>query len=123
MSLYRTATAAAALGAVALALTLVGGGPAQPARAQTVAEIDMLGDQFVAHDTTISTGTVVVWVNAENQAGGSGAVHTLVADDGSPIAPGILSPGDTFSLEYDTPGVYHYLCTLHASMDGTIVVQ
>jgi plastocyanin len=53
--------------------------------------------------------------------------HTITADDGS-FDSGILNPGDTFSLTFDTPGTSAYYCQIHGGpggvgMAGTIVVN
>ena len=32
--------------------------------------------------------------------------------------------GESVSLAFDTPGTYHYVCTLHSKdMDGTVIVK
>lgn len=114
-----------AIAAALVAAAIVGiGGPSRSARAQTAAEVDILGNLYIPADITIPTGTVVTWVNQENQDGGTGALHTVVnLADMTPITPNPLNPGDSFSFEYDTPGVYHYYCTLHIYMLGSITVQ
>jgi plastocyanin len=39
------------------------------------------------------------------------------------IVPGLLSPGDSFSVEFDNPGIISYNCSIHPGMVGTITVQ
>jgi plastocyanin len=34
-----------------------------------------------------------------------------------------LDSNDSFSYRFDKPGTYHYLCTIHPRMVGTIVVE
>jgi plastocyanin len=34
-----------------------------------------------------------------------------------------LDTNDSFSFKFDQPGTYRFICTLHPSMAGTIVVQ
>jgi plastocyanin len=117
----RAATIAAAVVAAALASS---GRLPSSARAQTVVEVDILGNQYLPADITIPAGTVVTWVNQENQDGGTGALHTVVSlPDMTPLTPAPLNPGDSASFEYDTPGVYRYYCTLHVYMLGSITVQ
>ena len=47
--------------------------------------------------------------------------HSIVAEDGSFQSPDIGS-GETFSFTFTEPGTYNYLCGIHPTMRGTIVV-
>ena len=50
-----------------------------------------------------------------------GVIHTTTSTDGL-WDSGILDPGGTFSFTFDEAGTFEYLCSLHPSMVGTIVV-
>jgi plastocyanin len=69
---------------------------------------------------TITAGTTVVWFN------GSDAPHTVTSDPTAPTAFGTTSnvtAGKTFGLIFNTPGTYHYHCTIHPkTMQATITV-
>ena len=107
-------------------VALLGGSHAAAtiARAQTVVEIDMVNNAFVAANVTISAGDSVLWVNAEDPSRGSDGEHDVVdAGTGNELSPDLLNPGDSFSFEFDTPGVFNYLCDVHQNMYGTITVQ
>lgn len=68
---------------------------------------------------TIKAGTTIVWTNM------SDAPHTSTSDPGSPVTwdSGPLNTnGGTFSMTFSTPGTYHYHCSIHPFMHGTIVV-
>jgi len=81
-------------------------------------------DLLVGNSMAGSAGTVVTFVNTEDQPGGSGAAHFVTnAADGSLIVPGLLSPGDSSSVEFDNPGIISYNCSIHPGMVGTITVQ
>jgi plastocyanin/uncharacterized cupredoxin-like copper-binding protein len=85
--------------------------------AGTTAEVVMLDDRFQAPDLTVPAGTTVVWVN-------KGADwHSVAATDGRFESDQIAS-GDSFSVIFDTPGTYSYICKHHArqGMYGKIVV-
>ena len=124
MSRFQVVSAAALLAAAAFVFPLLGTGRHRSARAQAGAEVDMLGTHFIPQDITITAGTVVTFVNTEDQPGGSGAVHYVNnAADGSLIVPGLLSPGDSSSVEFDNPGIISYNCSIHPGMVGTITVQ
>ena len=36
---------------------------------------------------------------------------------------GAMDTNETFSFEFDKPGTYHFMCSIHPQMVGTIVVQ
>ncbi len=124
MSRFNVVSTAVLVAAAAFVFPLLGTGQHQAARAQAVAEVDMLGTQFIPQDITITAGTVVTFVNEEDQPGGTGAVHNVInLADGTSIVPGLLSPGDSFSVEFDDPGVVSYYCSIHPTMVGSITVQ
>ena len=124
MSRFQVVSAAALLAAAAFVFPLLGTGQQQAARAQLMAEVDMHGTQFTPSDITITAGTVVTFVNEEDQPGGTGAVHNVInLADGTSIVPGMLSPGDSLSVEFDDPGVISYYCSIHPTMVGSITVQ
>jgi plastocyanin len=33
------------------------------------------------------------------------------------------TPNETFTYTFDKPGTYHFVCTIHPRMVGTIVVE
>ena len=76
-------------------------------------------------DTAITAGDTVTWDNVEN-------IHTVTqCSEGFADCPlsggfdsGFLSPGDTFSVTFDTPGTFFYWCDLHPiEMRGRVLVQ
>jgi plastocyanin len=74
---------------------------------------------FDPSSLTVKSGTVVTWVNQD------GAPHTIVSDSGSPAAfsSDSLSTGASYKFTFTQPGTYTYLCSIHPSMKGTIIVQ
>lgn len=76
---------------------------------------------YIPQDPTVFRGTTVSWVNHDS------VTHTVQSQDGkgnviSLFNSDVLEPGDVFSYEFDEPGVYDYLCTLHPWRSGTISV-
>ncbi|MCL4558047.1 MAG: plastocyanin/azurin family copper-binding protein [Deltaproteobacteria bacterium] len=69
----------------------------------------------------ISSGQTVTWTNAGSMN------HTVTSDSGAPVTfdSGSLSPGQTFSHTFSSPGTIGYHCTYHVSygMKGTVIVQ
>jgi plastocyanin len=111
MSLSRIIPAAALAGLLlAVAPAIRAGGPAASA---IVLAHDFM---FAPAALTVSAGTTVTWTNKD------GEPHTVVSDSGL-FRSGALDTGDSFSFRFDKPGTYHYLCTIHPRMVGTIVVE
>lgn len=83
--------------------------------------VTIMKDSAVGHyhpsDLQIDAGGSVIWTNK------SGVVHNVVFE--SPIirSSGFIKDGDTFETDFANPGTYPYLCTLHPTMRGTIVVE
>jgi plastocyanin len=93
---------------------------AAPAAAEAVVAMtdNMVFDPAII---TVPAGTTVTWVNQGISP------HTVRADDdafnsGSDPSQWILADG-TFSVIFDRPGTYAYLCEPHAGMVGTVIVQ
>ena len=106
------------------AAALGGAQHASPARAQTVVEVDMVNNQFGPATVTIAAGDAVLWVNAEDPALGDNGDHDVVdAATGQELSPDLLAPGQSFTFEFDTPGVFNYLCDVHQNMYGTVTVE
>jgi plastocyanin len=71
---------------------------------------------FTPTEVSITAGTTVNWTNTGDVA------HTVTAADGSFKSEGILDPGETYEHTFGTPGTFAYVCTIHATMSGTVVV-
>lgn len=78
------------------------------------AAISIEGFAFNPQSVTIKAGTTVTWTN--NDAAG----HDVKSDD---FASPIMAKGETFSFKYETAGTYEYICGVHPSMKGTIIVE
>jgi FtsP/CotA-like multicopper oxidase with cupredoxin domain len=81
------------------------------------ASIAMKDDRFDPKTITISAGTTVTWTNT------GGDWHSVAAFDGS-FESDQLSPGDSYSYTFTTPGEYSYICKHHGrqGMIGKIIV-
>jgi plastocyanin len=90
----------------------VSGAPAASAARASVAIRDF---EFVPPRVTVAKGTTVTWTNRGN------APHTATAVDRS-FDSGMLQAGGRFSRRFDTLGTFQYLCLVHPSMRGTVVV-
>jgi plastocyanin len=64
---------------------------------------------------TVTVGSTVVWTNNDS------VQHDITFDGGS-IASSVLNQNDTFSHTFPTAGTYHYICSIHPFMHGTVIV-
>jgi plastocyanin len=63
----------------------------------------------------IDAGDTVTWTNDDN------FTHTVQVDGREDHE---VDRGASVSITFDTPGTYHYVCTLHErDMDGEVVVR
>ena len=63
----------------------------------------------------IEAGDRVTWTNEDN------FTHTVQVDGQEDHK---VERGESVSIAFDTPGTYHYVCTLHSNdMDGEVIVK
>ncbi len=107
--------------------------PDTPGLKGSAAMVGMTDMAFVPARTIITAGQKVTWKNS------SQVMHNVVDDASKAMNPAdvqlpagakefgsaYLQPGQTFSKVFTTPGIYHYVCTLHEGngMKGTIFVK
>lgn len=65
---------------------------------------------------TVAPGTVVTWINTDVVA------HTSTSD-ASGWDSGVVAPGQQFAFTFPTSGTFHYHCTIHPGMVGTVIVH
>ncbi len=91
----------------------------------TRTEIDpgsnLVSIQNFAHGVIeVSVGEDIVWVNADP------VPHTVTSGNGGVgdggFDSGLLGPGQSYTLRFDTPGEYQFTCAIHPSMNGTVIV-
>jgi len=70
---------------------------------------------FTPAELTVPVGATVTWTNLH------GANHNVVADDGT-FESSLFGTGETYSFTFTEAGEYPYICTIHPSMQGTIIV-
>ena len=91
------------------------GGVSASAKAQDNT-IVMKNFDFSPMVLTVKAGSTVTWKNLD------GEPHTVVSPDGV-FRSHALDEGDTFTVKFDTPGTYKYICSIHPKMRAAIVVQ
>jgi plastocyanin len=70
---------------------------------------------FAPTSLTVSAGSTVTWTNKDDEP------HTVVSDSAL-FRSGALDTDESFAFRFDQPGTYHYACSIHPRMVGTIVV-
>ena len=83
-----------------------------PASEATISIEDFM---FAPTAITVAPGTTVRWKNLD------GEPHTVRGVETS-FRSGALDQNDSFAFEFDQPGTYRYVCSIHPQMVGTIVV-
>ena len=64
---------------------------------------------------TAHVGDIIEWTN-------TGSVeHTITFDTEPSLSDPSLQPGATWEVKFTTAGTYHYHCSIHSGMVGTIV--
>lgn len=71
---------------------------------------------FVPLSLTVKAGSTVTWANMDDEA------HNIVSDTNL-FRSGGMDTNETFSFKFDKPGTYHFTCSIHPRMVGTIIVE
>lgn len=81
----------------------------------TPVQVSIEGFAFRPTMIIIPVGTTVRWTNNDS-------VQHTVTDSQGAFDSGVLEPGQSFERSFDVPGNYSYICTIHPSMQGTVIV-
>jgi plastocyanin len=73
------------------------------------------GFAFGPATVTVKPGTTVTWTQQDEDQ------HTVTADDASFTSSPLIT-GKTYTHTFTAPGTYHYHCSIHPFMHGTVVV-
>ena len=101
---------------LALILFAAGCGSSESTEPVATTEVQMAKSyRFDPKTIEIEAGDTVTWTNADN------FTHTVQVDGQEDHK---VERGESVSISFDTPGTYHYVCTLHKrDMDGTVIVK
>ena len=89
---------------------------AATATAPDAAEVQISSFMFMPAELRVKAGATVTWTNLDEEA------HTIVSDTGL-FRSGALDTNDHFAFQFKIPGIYHFTCSLHPRMVGTIIVD
>ena len=105
---------------LAAAVILAAGGsfvvPAHGASNGATKRIAIRDFAFHARRIVVKPGTKLVWTNDDSDP------HTI-SSRAAHWSSQALDTGQTFSRVVRRRGTYHYLCTIHPFMHGTVVVR
>ncbi|HEY3653629.1 MAG TPA: cupredoxin family copper-binding protein [Steroidobacteraceae bacterium] len=89
-----------------------------PSAAETSDTTTIFAKDFMFNPSplTVKAGSTVTWINKDDEP------HTVVSDAGI-FKSGGMDTNESFSYKFDKPGTYHFTCSIHPRMVGTIVVQ
>lgn len=91
--------------------------PSSSAAATETDSVKIQNFAFSPAAITVKKGTTVTWTN-EDTAG-----HTVTETDSlKGPASSTIEQGKSYSFTFDTAGTYHYKCTIHPYMTGTVTV-
>ena len=100
----------------AAALVAASCGSAESNEPVATTEVEMVKSyRFDPKVIEIKAGDTVTWTNEDN------FTHTVEVDGREDHK---VEQGESFSITFDTPGTYRYVCTLHSKdMDGEVIVR
>jgi plastocyanin len=75
------------------------------------------GFAFTPRQLQVHVGQEITWTNQDS------APHTVTATSGAKFDSGTLAQGASYSWKATKAGTIEYVCAIHPSMTGTIVVE
>src|SRR3954454_2352044 len=90
---------------------------AQSTTGQAPVNAKIAGFAFAPQEIRVKVGQSVTWTNDDS------APHTVSAQPGAGPASGTLAQGAKYTWKATKAGTISYICTIHPSMTGKIVVE
>jgi plastocyanin len=92
-------------------------GPATSAASASASatSVEIKDFAFGPQTVTVKAGTAVKWTNQD------GTDHSIQSATGA-FGSQDIGQGQTFTASFSTPGTFAYICGIHHSMTGTVVV-
>jgi plastocyanin len=109
---------ATSVSVLSIGVMLWSGSLAEPPAAGPTGSTRIVAKNFMFSPVplTVSAGTTVTWVNSDDEP------HTAVSDTGL-FRSGAMDTNETYSFKFDKPGTYHFTCSIHPRMVGTVIVK
>lgn len=93
-----------------------GGAATTTAAAGAPAAVQIVDFAFKPATLTVKMGSTVTWTNADSFA------HSIRSNDGT-FDEQRMDKGASATVTFAKPGSYAYICGIHNSMTGTVVVE
>lgn len=77
--------------------------------------------QFTPSNTPAAVNSIVKWTN--NTASTTHTVTSTTVPTNGSFNSGSLTAGSSVCYQFTAAGTYHYECSIHTQMTGTVVVQ
>jgi plastocyanin len=111
------------LGAMLLGLSVVGLTGARPSHAASVV-VDIKDLAYSPASVQVSQGDTVTWTNSEEIMPHDVTSGTYGQPDvGQAFGSEIMLPGQSFQATFSEPGEFVYVCKLHPTMTGVVIVS
>ncbi|MBU6402520.1 MAG: TIGR03118 family protein, partial [Verrucomicrobia bacterium] len=82
-------------------------------------KVDIVNFSFTPQTVTINVGDTVEWIMQD-----AGTEHNVVSTTPAGVlGSSLLMAGQTYSFTFNAAGTYHYECTIHTFMTGTVTVH
>ncbi len=91
-------------------------GSAAPVAGNAGSQVVIKDFMFTPTTLPVKAGSTVTWLNQDEEP------HTVHSDTGL-FQSQALDTNDRFSFKFDQVGTYHFTCSIHPRMVGTIVVS
>jgi plastocyanin len=91
-------------------------GPTTPTTPTATNAVTVSDFQFSPANIQVSTGATVTWTWASGST-----THNVTFSDGT--ASPDLASGATYSRTFNTAGTFSYRCTIHSSMQASVLVM
>jgi plastocyanin len=100
----------------AMPMSAGGGSAPAPGPVMHTDRVSIKNLAFAPSTITVVAGTTVTWMNQD------GIAHDVFAPSAGLTSP-VLNQNDGYTHAFSTPGTYHYICSIHPFMHGTVVVS
>jgi plastocyanin len=79
-------------------------------------QVVMLNRSYDPGTVTVKVGDTVTWLNQDPLQ------HDVIAENGE-FKSELFDEGETFTFTFTAAGTYPYFCSIHAGMEGTVIVE
>jgi plastocyanin len=93
-----------------------GTNPGTPSTPVSTLAVTVADNQFSPSSIQVATGSTVTWTWASGAS-----THNVTFNDG--VNSGDRSANASYTRTFNSAGTFSYVCTIHAGMQGTVLVK